>query len=172
MLAVLVMGASALAAEGPKGTVPHDTPDTYSAHAAQNGVGFGATLLTSSQVNKAFHTDVNHCCVVVEVAIYPQKDSVTDVSLNDFALRIAGQDIGAKPSTPKVVAWNSSRESDRLRPTLILDMEQELKEKALGEGMTNVPVSGYLYFSLPKVKNAKYQLEYRLKDNKVTLALN
>jgi hypothetical protein len=51
-------------------------------------------------------------------------------------------------------------------------MEQELTEKSLPQGVTTTPVSGYVYFSLPQQKNAKYQLEYAIKGNKVTLALN
>ncbi|HEV2989219.1 MAG TPA: hypothetical protein VG759_12315 [Candidatus Angelobacter sp.] len=67
---------------------------------------------------------------------------------------------------------HSSQDRDRLRPTLILAMEQELTEKSLPQGVTTTPVSGYVYFSLPQQKNAKYQLEYAIKGNKVTLALN
>lgn len=96
--------ATAVAWDAPKGTVPRSAPDKYNAHAEENGAGIGATLLTPSQARKAFASDVDRCCLVVEVALYPQKDGLTEVSLNDFALRIAGQDIAAKPSSPEVVA--------------------------------------------------------------------
>ncbi len=166
-----IICATAMSVGAPQGTVPRGAPDKYQGHAEQNGVSIGATLLTSSQARKAFKTDVGRCCFVVEVALYPQNGDPVDVSLDDFALRIVGQDIGAKPSTPKVVAWRSSDDRDRLRPTLILAMEQELTERALPLGNTATPVSGYLYFSVPKVKNPKYQLEYIFKGNKVVLAL-
>ena len=94
------------------------------------------------------------------------------ISLNDFTLRIAGRDIAAKPSSTKVAALHSSQDRDRVRPTLIVAMEQEFSEKQLPPGPTATPVSGYLYFSLPKTKKEKYQLEYMLKGNKVVLALD
>jgi hypothetical protein len=171
MVVCLMICASALASDMPKGTVPHATNDSYDAHAEQNGTAIGATMLKPGQTKKIFKTDVGRCCLVVEVALYPQKDHVTLVSLDDFALRVTGQDIAAKPSSAKVVAWRTSRDQDRLRPALIAAMEQELSEKALPPGQTSTPVSGYLYFSMPKTKNAKYELEYMLKDKKVTLSL-
>ena len=171
IVAWLIVCTAALASSA-QGTVPHAELDKYSAHAQQNDVSIGATLLTVGHVRKVFHTDVNKCCVVVEVAIYPQKDHPTEVWLNDFALRLVGQDTGAKPSSPRVVAWNSSHDSDRLRPMLIADMEQEVGERSLPLGSTAAPVSGYLYFSLEKAKHAKHQLEYTLNGNKVTLALD
>ncbi len=172
MLACLIIYATAWASDAPKGTVPHAAPDTYDAHAEQNGMAIGATMLPPKQARKVFKTDVGRCCMVVEVALYPQKDGLTEVSLNDFTLRTEGQDIAAKPSSAKVVAWRSSRDQDRLRPTLIAAMEMELSEKGLPQGSTAVPVSGYVYFSLLPIKNAKYQLEYTLKGNKVVLALH
>jgi hypothetical protein len=172
MAICLLICATAWASDSPKGTVPRAAPDRYDAHAEQNDVALGATRLTPKLARKVFTTDVNRCCVVVEVALYPQKDGRIEVSLNDFTLNVAGQDIGAKPSSAKVAALHSSQDRDRLRPTLIVAMEQELSEKGLPQGSTSTPVSGYLYFSLPENKNAKYQLEYTLKGNKLTLALN
>jgi len=130
-------------------------------------------MLTGGELRKTFKTDVDHCCQVVEVAVYPPTDNAADVELGDFTLHVVGQEIGSKPSTPKVVAWRSSRDSDRLRPTLIQAMERELLERALPLGNTTTPVSGYLYFEFaPKVKNAKYQLEYMANGNKLVLPLN
>jgi len=52
-------------------------------------------------------------------------------------------------------------------------MEDELTERALPLGATATPVSGYLYFEFStRVKNAKYQLEYMAKGDKVELSLN
>ena len=104
-----LIGATALASDAPKGTVPRAAPDKYSAHAEQNGAGIGATLLTSSQARKIFSTDVDRCCMVVEVALYPQKDGLIEVSLSDFALRVAGQDIATRPSSAEVVAGKLQR---------------------------------------------------------------
>jgi hypothetical protein len=169
---LLIICATALASDAPRGTVPHSSPDKYSAHAEQNGVAIGATLLTTAQVRKAFFADVNRCCLVVEVAMYPPKDAVAQISLDDFTLRVVGQDIAAMPSTAKTAALHSSQDRDRVRPMLIAAMEQELSEKGLPQGSTTAPVSGYMYFSLPKVKKAKYELEYTPQGNKTLLPLN
>jgi hypothetical protein len=66
---------------------------------------------------------------------------------------------GQRPPQP------GSTEADRRT------MELELSEKGLPEGNTASPVSGYLYFTVPKKKNVKYQLEYMLNGNKVVLPL-
>ncbi|HEY6307346.1 MAG TPA: hypothetical protein VI488_12905 [Candidatus Angelobacter sp.] len=104
LLVTVLICATAVAWDAPKGTVPRSAPDKYSAHAEENGVGIGATRLSASQAKKVFSTDVDRCCLVVEVALYPQKDGLTEVSLDDFALRIAGQDIATRPSGPELVA--------------------------------------------------------------------
>jgi hypothetical protein len=51
-------------------------------------------------------------------------------------------------------------------------METELSEKGLPEGTTAAPVAGYLYFPLPRNKQAIYQLEYTLNGQKVLLILD
>lgn len=102
-LAILVC-AVAMASDTSRGTVPRPTPDKYDAHAEQDGIGIGAILLTPSQAKKVFATDVDKCCLVVEVALYPKKDGLIEVSLGDFALRLAGQDFATRPSSAEVVA--------------------------------------------------------------------
>jgi hypothetical protein len=104
--------AAAMASDTPRGTVPRATPDKYDAHAEQNGVGIGAALLTPAQAKKVFATDVDKCCMVVEVALYPQKDSLIEVSLNDFALRLVGQDFAIRPSNAEVVAGKLQRTTE------------------------------------------------------------
>jgi hypothetical protein len=103
-VALAVICVVSLAAEAPKGTVPRATADRYPAHAQQSGVGIGVTLLTPDQVRKAFASDVTKCCVVVEVALYPPKDSTVGVSLKDFVLRTGDSDIASRPSDAKVLA--------------------------------------------------------------------
>jgi hypothetical protein len=171
--ALAAIAATALVARAFQGTAPKSVADKSAAHGQQNGISIGAVMLTTGELRKTFKTDVDRCCQVVEVAVYPPTENPTEVALGDFTLQVVGQELGAKPSTPKVVAWRSSRDTDRLRPTLILAMEQELGERALPLGTTGTPVSGYLYFEFPtKVKNAKYQLEYMAKGSKVVLPLN
>jgi hypothetical protein len=225
-LAAGLLCATAVAWDAPRGTVPRSAPDKYSAHAEESGIGIGATLLTPSQAKKVFAVDVDRCCMVVEVALYPQKDGLVEISLSDFALRIPGQDIAARPSSPELVASRLERplepKSDghdvviqqtsgigyqtggldpvtgQRRPGGVVTssgagvgvgvggsrqpkvestdpdsrtIELELREKGLPEGNTATPVSGYMYFTLSRKKNTKYQLEYVLNGNKVVLAL-
>jgi hypothetical protein len=101
--------AVAMASDAPRGTVPRATPDKYDAHAQQDGVGIGATLLTPSQAKKVFATDVDKCCLVVEAALYPKKDGLIEVSLGDFALRQVGKDFAMRPSSAEVVAGKLQR---------------------------------------------------------------
>jgi hypothetical protein len=111
-LAAGLLCATAVAWDAPKGTVPRSAADKYSAHAEESGVGIGATLLTPSQAKKAFLSDVDRCCMVVEVALYPQKDGLVEISLSDFAMRIAGQDIANRPASPELVASKLQKPSE------------------------------------------------------------
>lgn len=103
-LAISLMCVVSLFAEAPRGTVPRSAADRYPSHAEQNGIAIGVTLLTPDQARHAFASDVNRCCLVVEVALYPPKDVPLDISLNDFVLRVTGTDVATKPSGAKVLA--------------------------------------------------------------------
>jgi hypothetical protein len=221
---VVLFCGTALASNAPRGTVPRATADKYDAHAERSGVGIGANVLSANEAHKAFSTDVDRCCMVVEVALYPAKDGLTVVSLSNFALRVVGEDTARRPSSPELVAGKLQKKSEPdadnhdvvISPTTGIGyerggidpvtgqprrggvvttagvgvgvggpqppkagssdadrrtMETELREKELPEGNTAAPVSGYLYFSLQKKKSTKYQLEYVLNGNVVTLAL-
>lgn len=165
----LIFCTAALASDGPNGTVPRPAADKYPAHAQQSKVAIGAILLSAGEVRKQFFADVNRCCFVVEVALFPSKDVVVEPLLDDFALRITGQSTATKPTTPSTAALHGSRDTDRLRPNLIRAMEQELIEKALPLNATTTPVSGFLYF--PKGQKGKYQLEYTVGGSTVVLPL-
>jgi hypothetical protein len=91
-------------AAGPRGAVPRSAATDYAAHASQESIQVGASLLTHKELKKIFATDVNQCCLVVEVAFYPAKDSFVKISLDDFMLREAGMELGTKPSTPEVLS--------------------------------------------------------------------
>ena len=101
VIALLCVLASA---QTPKGTVPRSSADRYPAHAQKNDVAIGARLLSQKEAEKAFATEVNRCCVVIEVALYPQKDGQMKVSLNDFVLRVKGTDTATKPSSAQLLA--------------------------------------------------------------------
>jgi hypothetical protein len=110
-----VIGIASLAAAGPKGTVPRSSAERYSVHAVRDGVGIGVVLLTPEQARRAFVSDVNHCCVVAEVALYPAKDKPLDVSLNDFVLRVNATEVAAKPASAKVVAATLQKKAGSTR---------------------------------------------------------
>lgn len=111
MAAVLVTGV-ALLADAPRGTVPLSSAEKYAAHVEMQGDSIGATLLTAGQTRKVFSTDLDRCCRVIEVALYPKKDGMLEISLNDFALRVVGQDIATKASSPELVAGRLQRRAE------------------------------------------------------------
>jgi len=93
-----------MALAAPKGTVPRASAEKYALHTTQDGVGIGVVLLSQEQARKQFVSDVNRCCVVVEIALYPEKDKPVSVSLDDFALSTVGSESASKPASAKVVA--------------------------------------------------------------------
>ena len=107
---VLIAGCLTVWA-APKGTVPRAVATSYPAHAEQDGVGVGAKLLSRDEARKAFVSDVNDCCLIVEIALYPRKDKAIDVSLNDFILRQIGSETAAKPSSAKLIAASLQKSS-------------------------------------------------------------
>jgi hypothetical protein len=107
----LLIGAAWLLASGPHGTVPRSAATHYPAHAELNGVAMGAALLTPQDVKRAFSTELNRCCIVVEVAIYPQKENPLDLSLDDFALRTISTNSATKPESAKLLAANLQKKA-------------------------------------------------------------
>jgi hypothetical protein len=116
--AVLLCMTSLLFA-GPKGTVPRSSPSRYPAHGEQDGVAIGAKLLASDEARKIFSSDVNRCCVVVEVAVYPRKDKASDVSVDDFDLQIKNTETATKPSSPKVIAASLQKKARDQRDVMV-----------------------------------------------------
>jgi hypothetical protein len=103
-LAIALICMSSSIAQTHRGTVPRSNVTDYDAHASQDNIQIGASLLTHKELKKIFATDVNQCCLVVEVAFYPAKDNFVKISLDDFMLREAGMELGTKPSTPDVLS--------------------------------------------------------------------
>lgn len=101
-LAVFCFVSSAVA--GPKGTVPRSAATDYPLHAERGALSIGAKLLSRAEARKTFVSDVNSCCITVEIAIYPGQDKSLNVSLNDFSLRAANAKSGMKAASPTVVA--------------------------------------------------------------------
>jgi hypothetical protein len=85
-------------------SVPRASASKYASHAQQEGISIGAELLTRKQVAKEFVADVNRCCVVVQIAVFPKNDSALQLSLGDFSLLVEGSDIPIKPQSANVIA--------------------------------------------------------------------
>jgi len=102
--AIALICVSSSIAQTHRGVVPRSSATDYAAHASQESVQIGASLLAHKDLKKVFATNVNECCLVVEVALYPPKDNFVKISLDDFMLREAGMELGTKPSTPEVLS--------------------------------------------------------------------
>jgi hypothetical protein len=100
----LLACVAVLAFAAPKGTVPLSSANRYPAHQQRDSVSIGAKLLTPEQVRRTFVSDLKRCCMVVEVALYPQPKQPLDVSLDSFSIRAVGTDTASKASEPKLVA--------------------------------------------------------------------
>jgi hypothetical protein len=103
-LAPVTLALIAVAWAAPKGTAPRSSAAEYPVHAEQDGVNVGARLLTASEVRKTFVSDLNRCCVVVELAVFPKAGTSMVVSADDLTLQVAGSQRVAKTSSATVVS--------------------------------------------------------------------
>jgi hypothetical protein len=105
---------------GPRGSVPRSSADRYHSHAQSDGTSVGADILTPKQVGKAFVSDLNRCCIVVEFAFYPSKgkDPYT-LSLDDFALYVSGSDVGTQPEGATLVAASLQKKAGSGPPVAV-----------------------------------------------------
>jgi hypothetical protein len=108
-----------LAFATPKGTVARSAALKYPAHAEQDGVAMGAVLLTSQAARSTFVSDLNHCCLVVEVALYPQKRQNLDVSLNNFSLRTIGTDSAIKAASATLISGTLQKKAAASRDVVV-----------------------------------------------------
>ncbi|HEX3094503.1 MAG TPA: hypothetical protein VHW72_17835 [Candidatus Angelobacter sp.] len=104
VLAIALICAASSIAQTRSGVVARSAASDYAAHASQDNIQIGASLLTHKELKQVFATDVNQCCLVVEVAFYPPKDNFVKISLDDFMLREAGMEVGPRPSSAEVLA--------------------------------------------------------------------
>jgi hypothetical protein len=104
----------------PRGSVARLSADRYHSHAQSDGTSVGADILTPKQVRKAFVSDLNRCCIVVEFAFYPSKETVPHaLSLDDFALYISGGDIGTKPEGATLIAASLQKKAGTGPPVAV-----------------------------------------------------
>lgn len=101
---VTLLIVSSLPGQTSRGTVPRADPGDYSAHDGQAGVQIGASSLSRKEVKKNFALDLNQCCLVVEVGLYPSQKQPVKIALDDFVLREAGKDVGVNPLRADVLA--------------------------------------------------------------------
>lgn len=87
-----------------EGTAPRVSAAKYRSHAENEGLSLGAEFLPKKQASKVFAADVNSCCLVVQVAVYPEKDDAVDLSLFDFSLVELKTDNSVRPESPTTVA--------------------------------------------------------------------
>lgn len=92
------------------GTAPRASAAKYKSHLEKDGFSIGAELLAKKQAAHAFAAEVNHCCLVVEVAVYPKKDQAVDLSLLDFTLEKEGSDSPVRAESATVVAAKLERQ--------------------------------------------------------------
>jgi hypothetical protein len=113
--ALTLIAAASLCSASPRGTAPRASADRYAVNAQHDGVSIGARFVTAEEARKNFVADVNACCLVVEVAIYPQKDTPLNIDASDFTLSIVDTSIAAKPESAKVVAASLQKKNDSSR---------------------------------------------------------
>jgi hypothetical protein len=107
--AVFCFLSSALAE--PKGTVPRSAATQYPLHAEREGFSIGAKLLSRQEARKTFVSDVNRCCITLEIAVYPDKTKPLNISLNDFVLRAKNAESATKASSPGIVAASIQKDA-------------------------------------------------------------
>ena len=129
------------AAQG--GTAPRSSADKYHAHAEHLGVSIGAELLTRKQVSKAFAADVNHCCLVVQVAVYPRKDEPLNVSRDDFRLTVEGTDAPVRPQSADVISAKLEKAEDSSGVTTSTGAGIDYESGGYTDPVTGQPVRGH-----------------------------
>jgi hypothetical protein len=112
-IAAIVGFSALLALAAPDETVP--PLSHYPAHAEAKAVTLGAELLTPDKVRHAFSSDLQRCCLVVELAVYPQDTQTLAVLLDSFTLRVVGTTTAVKASSPKLTAEALHRDADAER---------------------------------------------------------
>ncbi|HXN21506.1 MAG TPA: hypothetical protein VOA41_02040 [Candidatus Dormibacteraeota bacterium] len=114
-IAIALASAASLSAAGQKGIAPRPSPNHYAAHAQRDAIGIGAHLLTAQQARDKFVSNLNRCCLIVELAFYPEKEKPANISLTDLSLLVDGVERPLNPSTPKVVAAALQQDAESQR---------------------------------------------------------
>lgn len=106
-VASLCLMAIGVASAASRGLPVRSQVSDYAASAGSNGVTVAADVMDPDQIRGSFATDLSQY-VVVEVAVYPNKDgSPLDVATIDFGLRADGRLI--RPAEPASIARVNQR---------------------------------------------------------------
>lgn len=108
-----------------------------------------AAIVSPDQVGKRFSSEIAKKYIVVEVAVYPAPGQSFDVEPLDFLLRVG--DYTSHSELPLVgKPWPGSPAPPPPPPQSPGPdpywLEQQLRAKALGRGLTPTPIAGYLFF--------------------------
>ena len=108
LAALLATGAFAVN----PGVRPRPELSDYPAHRSGPKITIAAEVLSADQVSNSFATDLNKAWIVVEVAVYPEKDAVA-VAPSDFVLRVGKdeQRTLVRAATPRAIAASLHRKS-------------------------------------------------------------
>jgi hypothetical protein len=98
--------------ENPGATTPRTSAEKYASHAEKNGLAIGAQIIPKKQVQKEFAANVNSCCVVVQVAVYPNNGGAITLSHFDFGLMEQGQASAVKPWSATELAQKVEKKSE------------------------------------------------------------
>jgi len=125
-------------AEKQAGTAPRASATKYRAHAEKDGFSVGAELLRKKQAFDVFAADVNRCCLVVHVAVYPNKDDLIDISLMDFMLVAVDTEWRVRPESALVVA--AKLEKKKIPPAVWTS--RPAAATAMNPALTSIPSPG------------------------------
>ncbi len=129
------------AAQG--GNATRSSADKYHAQAEHLGVSIGAELLTRKQVSKEFAANVNHCCLVVQVAVYPRKDELLSIFRNDFTLTVEGADAPVRPQSADVISAKLEKAEDSSGVTTSTGAGIDYESGGYTDPVTGQPVRGH-----------------------------
>lgn len=98
-----------------EGTAPRASAAKYHSHAEKDGFSLGAELVSKHEASRIFAADINSCCLVVQVAVYPKKNESIELSLIDFSLVEINADKTVRPESPTTVSAKLESEKDPRR---------------------------------------------------------
>jgi hypothetical protein len=103
LVACALAFCTAAAAQGP-GMRPRPTPKDYAVSVHAPGMTIAASVLSKQEVRNSFAADLNKYYVVLEIAVYPDRDGLVAISPEDFMVKMPGDDTLVRPTEPAVVA--------------------------------------------------------------------